>query len=115
MRNLLTIDMPDNSVWAVPVSVIARHRATYYAEREYGGDIEESLADDTLPLFESDPLEIIDWAANNMDWADVQHEASMILSPPSPDLQEGWRDGEMGLIDDVTQFQLEALNSRRKS
>jgi hypothetical protein len=48
----LHITMPDSSVWAVPVQLIATP-AEYYA-KEFGGDLYRNLAEDTLPLFRSD-------------------------------------------------------------
>jgi hypothetical protein len=56
----LHIKMPDSSVWAVPVQLIATNRAEYYA-KEFGGDIQRSLAEDTLPLFRTDDFEIEEW------------------------------------------------------
>ncbi|QMN68085.1 hypothetical protein HVW65_14420 [Citrobacter freundii] len=88
----LHITMPDGSVWAVPVQLIATNRAEYYS-REFGGDFNRSLAEDTLPLFRSDDFEIEDWAANNMNWSDVQHAAKCV-SLGDVDFQEGWVNGD---------------------
>jgi hypothetical protein len=92
---VLTIKQADGSVWAVPVDVIARDRATHYA-CEFDGDIEKSLAEDTLPMFEECPAEIHDWASNNMNWSDVSHAAWKLrdaaLKPN--DFQEAWMNGE---------------------
>lgn len=94
----LYITMPDGSVWAVPVEHIARNRATFYAHREYGGNVEESLRDDTIPLFESDDYEIEDWAAGNMNWEDVSRFARMVSAPEPPDFQEGWVNGDKRVV-----------------
>ena len=61
LPKMLTVDMPDGSVWAVPVMLIARNRAEHY-KGEFGGDIERSLAEDTVPLFSESDYEIRDWA-----------------------------------------------------
>lgn len=89
--------MPDRSKWGVPVEIIARNRATYYA-KEYDGDVEKSLADDTMPLFESDDYEVEDWAANNMNWDEVKEHA-VLLDAGKCDFQEGWINGEKSVID----------------
>lgn len=89
----LVITMPDESQWAVPVEFIARHRADYYATKEYEGDLAESLRDDTLPLFECDDSAIQDWAANNMNWSDVQCVAVQV-EKPKVDYDDGWCNGE---------------------
>lgn len=88
----LHITMPDESVWAVPVELIANHRAEYYAH-EFGGDVQRSLAEDTLPLFRANDYEIEDWASNNMNWSNVQHAARCVKTG-DVDYQEGWVNGE---------------------
>lgn len=97
MSKHLFITMPDASVWAVPVDVIARNRAAYYAH-QYGGDIERSLTEDTLPLFEGDSYEIEDWAANNMNWGEVVAHARLI-NEGETDYQEGWVNGDKEVND----------------
>lgn len=94
MPKMLLIDMPDNSVWGIPVEDIARNRAIYYAS-EFGGDVERSLAEDTLPLFESDDFEIRDWAAGNLDWADIKDRAVLVRPAPPVDYEAGWLNGKM--------------------
>lgn len=92
-----TIKAQDGAIWAVPVDVIARNRAEQYAS-EFGGDVKRSLAEDTLPLFEADEYEIHDWAANNMNWSDVQASAWKLRDPPEThtDMQEAWVNGGHG-------------------
>ena len=93
----LRITMPDTSVLAVPVSIIATNRAEYYA-KEYGGDVARSLAEDTIPLFNSDDFEIEDWASNNMNWSDVEHLA-ICISKGEADYEEGWCNGDKEVIE----------------
>ena len=95
---MLTIEQVDGSVWGVPVDVIARHRAAHYAH-EFDGDVELSLAEDTLLLFESEPYEVQDWAVNNMNWPDVADRARKIKDAPEPDFQEAWMGGAKDVID----------------
>lgn len=93
------VEMPDGSEWAIPVMLIARSRAEYYATKEFDGDIERSLAEDTLPLFAGDDYEIRDWAQNNMNWDDVAEHAVQV-KPANVDFQEGWINGQY-LIEDA--------------
>lgn len=99
MNRIMTVQMRDGSIWAVPVSVIARDRAKHYAS-EFDGDIERSLAEDTLPLFKDSDYEVTDWAVNNMNWPDVAH-AAYLLRPPAPltdrDKQHAWNSGDKGI------------------
>jgi hypothetical protein len=96
----LRVTMSDGSRWDVPVEVIARSRATYYAS-EFGGDAEKSLKEDTLPLFEEDSYEIEDWAASNMNWSDVAEVARRAPDVPKPevDYQEGWLNGDKEIVE----------------
>lgn len=66
MHKYMTVRTQDGSTWAVPVEMIARNRAKFYAN-EFGDDVERSLNEDTLPLFQRDKYEIQDWAVNNID------------------------------------------------
>lgn len=94
MKKYLRVDMPDGSKWDVPVEVIARNRAEHY-KSEFGNDVEKSLTEDTMPLFDNDDYEIEDWAANNMNWSDVEIVAIIIdIPPPETDYQEGWVNGQ---------------------
>lgn len=94
------VTMRDGSVWSIPVEVIARDRAENYKE-EFDNDVERSLAEDTWPLFESDPYEVVDWAINNMNWSDVENSALRITAPPpltADDFQEGWMNGDNEVV-----------------
>lgn len=98
MHKFMTIEMPDASKWQVPVEIIARHRAEYYAN-EFDGDVERSLKEDTIPMFESDNKEIANWAVGNMDWSDFKGHQVRISDPEPVDYQEGWGNGEKGYKD----------------
>jgi hypothetical protein len=93
----LHVIMPDNSVWAVPVQLIAMNRAESYS-KEFDGDIQRSLAEDTLPLFKGSDYEIESWAANNMNWSDVEH-AARCVSGGETNFQEGWVNGHKRVMD----------------
>lgn len=91
------VHMPDGSVWAVPVLLIAKDRAKHYAQRD-GMSFQESMTEDTLPLFNADAFEVKDWAQNNMDWSDVQEMAQKVHHVEDPDqYQEGWMNGEVDI------------------
>ena len=100
MHKLMTVKMPSGEVWGVPVAMIARSRATHYAS-EFDGDVERSLAEDTIPLFESDNYEIQDWAVNNMNWSDFDGHQIKVLEAPAPDFQDAWMEGDKGFFDAV--------------
>lgn len=87
------ITMPDGSEWAIPLAIIARSRAAYYAP-EFGDDIERSLAEDTIPLFEADSYEVRDWACNEMNWSEVAEHAVKVKDAEPVDFDEGWIDGD---------------------
>ena len=111
---MLTIEMPDGSKWGVPVEVVARSRAAHYAH-EFDGDVERSMAEDTMPLFESDDYEVKDWAANNMNWSDVKDHATLASLPEDSEAshQEGWINGEYEIIDKPDGGSADLLNLER--
>ncbi len=85
MGRKLHIKMPDNSVWAVPTALIIADHAKHYADEE--------------PISEDEDDEIMDWAANNMNWSGVQHEAKLV-SPPDVDFEDGWVNGDKEIVDE---------------
>lgn len=88
------VTMEDGSVWGVPVLEIALNRARHYADVDEV-PLNESLNDDTIPLFMSDEFEIEDWAKNNMDWADVFTVAVNVTGPVGVDFEESWVNGDV--------------------
>ncbi len=88
----LVVTMPDGSRWAVPIEVIAKHRAKVFADAY--DDTEESRLAATLAKFEADTCEVHLWAADNMRWEDVRAYATRIADPPPIDYAEGWANGE---------------------
>lgn len=98
MHKLMTVEMPDGSKWGVPVELIARNRATHYAS-EFCGDVDRSLSEDTLPLFETDDYAIEDWAKNQMNWIDFDGHQVKVAEAPTPDFQEAWMNGATGYVD----------------
>lgn len=95
-RTYLTMQVSDGSTWGVPVEMIARNRATHYAH-EFGGDIERSLAEDTIPLFNESDYDIQDWAVNNMNWSDFTGHQVKLLEGTGIDFEEAWMECEKGL------------------
>ena len=87
------VTMPDGSVWAVPAQIIVDSRDENYAEDE----------EDTVGAIQSGALnsyEIYDWAANNMNWSDVEDYAVKVSDRPEltgEDFQEAWMNGEKEL------------------
>lgn len=83
----LHVTMPDGSVWAVPADLVASYRARHYANKDikiYKEELEYTL---------NNPSELIDWAANNMNWDDVASAAKLHRPADSVDFQEGWVNG----------------------
>lgn len=100
MHKYMTVEMPDGSKWGVPVEMIARDRAKIYAH-EFDGDIERSLAEDTLPLFEADDYEIQDWAVNNMNWSDFNGHQVKLSNPSPAYFEDAWLSCDKGFSDDT--------------
>lgn len=89
------IDMPDNFTYAIPVMVIAEHKA--FKVTKYNGDLNfyQAMTTEVLPEFESDEYAIKDWAQNDMNWADVKKYAVRLEKKQEIDYQDAWVNGEM--------------------
>jgi len=98
MKKYMTVEMPDGSKWGVPVEMIAFDRAQHYA-REFDGDIDRSLEEDTTPLFEAYDYAIQDWAISNMNWSDFNGHQVKLADAPKPDFQDAWMSGDKGFSD----------------
>lgn len=94
---MIHVQMPDLSIWEVPVWVVAEDRAAYFAH-EFGGYLPQSLEEDTVPLFLQDHSEILDWASNNMDWDQVKMYAKQLDGEIEVDYQEGWINGDNKVV-----------------
>jgi hypothetical protein len=96
MHKFMTLTLPDGSVWGVPIDMIALHRAKNYA-REFDGDVQKSLNEDTLPLFESDTYAIHDYAAGNMNWSDFDGHQQQLRPPSPPNFERAWLSASKGV------------------
>lgn len=95
---MLTCVMADGTKWGVPVEIIALNRATHYAH-EFDGDVARSLAEDTMPLFDSDDFEIEDWAVNNMNWSDFNGHQVKLQDAVAIDFENDWLYGAKEIED----------------
>lgn len=92
----MTMTLENGEVWGVPVAMIARNRAAHYA-KEFDGNVERSLAEDTIPLFNSSDYDIHDWAVNNMNWSDFTGHQVKLKNGQGIDFEEAWMNAEKGL------------------
>jgi len=93
----LQITMLDGSKYEVPANLIAEDRARYYGREDPEPDFETTYQKELAYTLEED-YELCDWAANNMNWAEVEPFSVRIADPPPPNLQEGWNNGEKKVI-----------------
>jgi hypothetical protein len=99
----LRVTMPDGSQYDVPAYLIASNRATYYAECDTGETSGPEF--DKIFKIEFDYAmachdEIVDWAANNMNWSNVSGDSERVGGTLSPeDFQEGWLNGDKEIVD----------------
>lgn len=94
MKKQIQITMPDGSIWGVPAELVAEDRSEYYADKDASDkpDTFEKIKQREYKHTLSDNLELLDWAANNMNWNDVAH-AAILIRPGRVDFQEGWVNG----------------------
>jgi len=75
MAKVLKID-DSGFVWHVPAEVIAKSRATYYAEND-----KDTTYDEEFEYTMGDDYELWDWFFGNMDWDDVAAVAKLVATP----------------------------------
>lgn len=91
----LVVTMPDNTRWRIPARFIAEHRAAYYAKHD--GDL--SIIDDEVAYCLDDDYEIKDWAANNLNWSDVEAVAEKLPSLEFEcDYQRAWVNADKKVV-----------------
>jgi hypothetical protein len=96
MAKVIRVEMPDGSVWHVPFAVAARHRAYHYAQkaRREGRVAEGNLLDFELfvriEMREQGDEQVLDWARNNMDWAELSSDATQVRPPAFPNYAKWW-------------------------
>lgn len=89
----MTIEMPDGSVWAMPAQLIAKSYADYYEKHDK--DYSRQQHYDTA--MEDDYI-LKDWAANNMHWKDLRHNAIELKRPGPTDFEEGLCNGDKEIV-----------------
>lgn len=93
------IQMPDGSVWGVPAQIIAHNKATYYSNKENQPPLRRlELYDNELQAALENNADLLDWAANNMNWAHVEPHARCV-SHADCDYQEGWVNGAKKVVE----------------
>ena len=93
MKPFIQISMPNGMVFEIPTQVIADHRTACMQEahpEEF--HTLEAASEDTRELFTEDSWHIKDWAANNMNWDELQPHAKLIRFKQDTDHQ--WYEGE---------------------
>lgn len=93
MKQFIQIAMSNGYVYQIPTEVIAQNRAAAMlaAHPEEFADLNAAL-EDTRGLFADDSWNIQDWAANNMNWEDLQCNA-MLVRFKAPETKP-WHEGE---------------------
>lgn len=100
MKKYLLVEMPDFSVWRVPVQVIADSMTDYYVEQN--GEDRVMAKAETEQLFTENEDEIEYWASENMDWDEVKSHAVRV-SDGDADYRDGWINGIKCVTDDEEQ------------
>lgn len=101
MPKVIRVEMPDDTVWDIPARIVAIDRAKYYAEK----DTDTTYDDEYRYAMSKDgETDLIDWLENNMDWFDVESEASEVAQHRTNNeidriRNEGLANGEKKVLD----------------
>ena len=73
MAKIILVTFTNGEVYKVPAMDIAVPRASYYADRDVQDDPQlqwQDVYDNEVANALDDPIELLDWFQNNMDWDD---------------------------------------------
>lgn len=100
MNKFLRVTFSDGKVYDIPAEFIAKARAEYYAKLDANrGEDYAKVHDEELKAGLEDDSEIIDWAFNNMDWADVKEQAVLLSQATKTiDYEKEWPNVEHEII-----------------
>jgi hypothetical protein len=99
----IQITFPNGEVWQVPAEVVAKDRAEFYSqldfERGHASSKEDAYVEE-LNYALNDPVELIDYLRNNMDWSDVQaHAVRVPVAQNAYDYGEAFDDARFEVKD----------------
>jgi len=80
----LELEALDGSTWAIPILAVAMSYQAHYGE-------------------EADDDALVDWARNDMNWADVKDHAVMTGKPDSLDMEDSWANGKLRIVEGKVQ------------
>lgn len=72
------VTFSNGETYAIPADVIAKDRATYYAEQEDTQEEYNEMFEQEFFETKEDRLELISWLNNTMDWSDVSGHAVLL-------------------------------------
>lgn len=98
MEKYLGVNFSNGEYYLIPCSFIARKRTEYYAEID---EFKEGSKEwDEEYKYSMNDYEIRDWAANNMNWEDVEEVAIKVETKNQPyDYQKEWTNVDSEIVE----------------
>jgi hypothetical protein len=93
----LKVRFSNGDLFVVPGRIIAENRANYYANLD-GYDLNSNEWEAEVITALNDELEIEDWAANEMNWSELEPYAVQIDTGEF-DYDDEWSDADIEFID----------------
>jgi hypothetical protein len=97
-NKVLALTALDGSVFHIPLEPIIASAAAYYADRMFAGSKERGHAY-AVEEFKEQPERLIEWAQNDMNWADVKAHAVRVKLADPIDMADSWVNGRMEVIE----------------
>lgn len=88
----LRVEFSDGALYDIPVSIIATHRANFFAGPDralFKSEVEIALEDNSV---------LLDWAVNNMNWEDLEFHA-VLVRRKSLDKSAEWVNADKGIVE----------------
>lgn len=98
----IEVQFSDHSVWRIPAHSIADSRARYFAtiDSERGDGPYEEVYNSEYTYTINDKYELLDWAANNLNWSDIGHFARRLDTVYTMDYEREWTNARREVIDE---------------
>ena len=95
----MSVEFSDGSIFRIPIGIIALDRADYFAKKEGGNDPVKysTVYEEEYQYTLSSDAELLDWAANNMNWSNLEDYA-IEVDKKGVDFEQEWPNAVKGII-----------------
>jgi hypothetical protein len=99
VEKILRVKFSNGDEFSIPTRIIAENRANYYSEVD-GYEKESNEWEQEVQYAMNDEYEIEDWAANNMNWDELEPFATLLDKSEEFDYEDEWGEADKKVVID---------------